>query len=246
VCVRVCVCVCVCVCLCFLAFCFVQQSIFLPLVPSRKPSKTPSQCGGESLSVESFIMSNVTTPHSVVVAIFDTGTDPGAPGLSITTTGERKVVDVVRANIPFHHTHNTPSTLFATPSLLPSLPPPPPHTHTPSSAPSPRWQVDASGSGDVDTSMVRKPDAQNRVLGLSGRLLTLPAHWATPPSGVYHVGLKRAFDLYPKPLTTRIKAERKEAHEQQQRRREGLLQQALAQLGPKVLLLNAANFLCDS
>jgi hypothetical protein len=51
---------------------------------------------------------------------------------------------------------------------------------------------------------------------------------------VYNVGLKRAFDLYPKPLTTRIKAERKEAHEQQQRRREGVLQEALAQLGPKV------------
>jgi tripeptidyl-peptidase-2 len=123
----------------------------------------------------------------VTVAIFDTGTDPGAPGLSVTTTGANKVVDV----------------------------------------------VDASGSGDVDTSALRKADAQGRVVGLSGRQLQIPSHWMTPSSGEYRVGLKRAFDLYPTPLTKRITADRKVAHDQTQRKREASLYQALAALGPK-------------
>eukprot|EP00903_Cladosiphon_okamuranus_P011552 g10875.t1 len=74
--------------------------------------------------------------------------------------------------------------------------------------------VDCTGSGDVDTTTVIKPDAITTVegireiKGLSGRTLRLNPKWASS-SGEWRVGLKRAYELFPKTLETRVKEERR-------------------------------------
>ena len=100
--------------------------------------------------------------RGVVVAIFDTGVDPGAPGMQTTTDGKPKVIDI----------------------------------------------VDGSGSGDVDTSETRKLE-DGKLNGLSGRTLTPDPKWKNP-SGKWHVGLKRAFELFPGGLVARLEKKRKE------------------------------------
>lgn len=87
--------------------------------------------------------------RGVVIGIFDTGVDPAAAGLSTTSTGERKIIDI----------------------------------------------IDASGSGDVDTSIRRKPDANGKLIGLSGRTLVLPAG-VINPTGEFRLGLKSAHELF--------------------------------------------------
>ncbi|CAN0404450.1 unnamed protein product [Ectocarpus sp. 8 AP-2014] len=75
--------------------------------------------------------------------------------------------------------------------------------------------VDCTGSGDVDTSTVLKggsgttaADGVREIKGLSGRTLRLNPKW-TNPSGEWRVGIKRAYELFPKLLVTRVKAERR-------------------------------------
>ncbi|KAL1115752.1 hypothetical protein AAG570_006042 [Ranatra chinensis] len=100
--------------------------------------------------------------RGVIIAIFDSGVDPGAAGLQVTSDGKTKVIG----------------------------------------------RYDCSGAGDVDTTTVVQ--ATNReITGLTGRKLKIPASWACP-SGDYHVGIKNAYDLYPKTLRDRIIKERKE------------------------------------
>ncbi len=95
--------------------------------------------------------------RGVVIAIFDTGVDPAAAGLAVTSTGERKIVDL----------------------------------------------VDASGSGDVDTTTRRQPDAAGMLAGLSGRALTLP-EGVTNPGGDFRLGLKPAAELFYGPVLKRL------------------------------------------
>lgn len=99
--------------------------------------------------------------RGIVVAIFDTGVDPGAPGLQVTTDGRPKVIDL----------------------------------------------VDASGSGDVDTTTRVTPNEDGTITGLSGRTLTLNPEW-TNPSEEFRVGLKAAYDLFPRPAVNRVRRER--------------------------------------
>ncbi|WIA34935.1 hypothetical protein OEZ86_013218 [Tetradesmus obliquus] len=108
--------------------------------------------------------------RGVVVAIFDTGVDPSAAGLQVTTDGKPKIIDV----------------------------------------------MDCTGSGDVDTSTIAAADEGGCITGASGRRLRLNPDWVNP-SGQWHVGCRRLFELFPKPLQTRVKEQRKKAFEEAQR-----------------------------
>lgn len=119
--------------------------------------------------------------RGVIVAIFDTGVDPGAPGLQVTTDGKPKIVDI----------------------------------------------VDGSGSGDVDTSTVRQAE-DGLLAGLSGRRLKIDPDWNNP-TGEYHLGLRRGYELYPGGLVGRLAAKRREKWDQQQRAAVTALERQLAE-----------------
>ncbi|XP_018023008.1 tripeptidyl-peptidase 2 isoform X2 [Hyalella azteca] len=99
----------------------------------------------------------------IVIAVFDSGVDPAAPGLQTCTNGTVKILD----------------------------------------------RLDASGAGDVDTSVVRAPNADGTLPGLTGRTLKIPSSWHNP-SGQFHLGVKSAYSLYPSKLREKLMKERKE------------------------------------
>lgn len=104
--------------------------------------------------------------RGTVIAIFDTGVDPGAPGLQLTSTGETKIIDV----------------------------------------------IDATGSGDVDTTTVVELTDDGLIPALSGREI-IPPEWPNP-TGEYRVGLKAAFELFPGTVDNRIRDDRREAFDE--------------------------------
>jgi len=120
--------------------------------------------------------------RGVVVAIFDTGVDPGAPGLQVTSDGRPKILDL----------------------------------------------IDGTGSGDVDTSKVVTAE-DGRLTGLSGRTLKLGSDWRNP-TGQYHLGFKRAYELYPDELVERLVQKRREKWDAQQRAAVTALTRELAEL----------------
>ncbi|MBK6472864.1 MAG: S8 family serine peptidase [Betaproteobacteria bacterium] len=126
--------------------------------------------------------------RGVLIGIFDTGVDPAAAGMAVTTTGERKVVDI----------------------------------------------IDASGSGDVDMRTRRKPDANGRLAGLSGRALTLPGG-VVNPSGDFRLGLKPASELFNGAVLRRVNDRRAAA-----RAAAASLQAAARAASPEAAPLKAA------
>lgn len=71
--------------------------------------------------------------------------------------------------------------------------------------------IDASGSGDVDTSTVKKVDADGTITGLTGRKLKIPESWINP-TGSYHLGIKAINELYSEDLLKRVQKEKKNSH----------------------------------
>ena len=127
-------------------------------------AKDAPQMPKEEIGAASFISRNPTFDgRGIIVGVFDTGVDPGAPGLETTTDGKPKMLDI----------------------------------------------VDCTGGGDVDTSKTAAP-ADGKLAGLSGRSLTLPPDWPTIADGTkYHLGIKPAYQLMPKPLISRMQTERR-------------------------------------
>ena len=139
----------------FFAIALISGGVFpawtAPAVPSE-PDVAVLRAGlipKREVAADVFLKANPTWDgRGVVIGIFDTGVDPAAAGLATTSTGERKIIDI----------------------------------------------LDASGSGDVDTSTRRKADASGKLIGLSGRTLILPSGLANP-TGEFRLGLKSAHEL---------------------------------------------------
>ena len=71
---------------------------------------------------------------------------------------------------------------------------------------------DGSGAGDVDTSKVvesKLVEGQRTIEGLTGRTLVIPEDWKNP-TDKWHVGVKNAYDLYPRGLKDRVVHDRQE------------------------------------
>ena len=79
--------------------------------------------------------------------------------------------------------------------------------------------ADCSGSGDVDVSTVVKASEGGELQLLSGRRIS----GLTAAGGEYHIGLKRAYELFPEPLVHRLKKSRKQKWDDAQRQLETAL-----------------------
>ena len=68
--------------------------------------------------------------------------------------------------------------------------------------------IDATGSGDVDTTTVRKTEGEGEreIKGLSGRNLKIPNDWENP-SGEWRIGIKAALELFPNNVKNRLQVQ---------------------------------------
>lgn len=71
--------------------------------------------------------------------------------------------------------------------------------------------IDCTGDGDVDMKMCVEMNMDSKEIKLaSGRILVIPEEWSKQnPSGSYRVGLKSGYELFPKPLISRLNKEKK-------------------------------------
>ncbi|KAL8612352.1 hypothetical protein ACOMHN_020171 [Nucella lapillus] len=136
--------------------------------------------------------------RGVTIAILDTGVDPGAPGLQ--ETGATSYL----AKYPEYDGRGVTIAILDT-GVDPGAPGLQVTSH---GQPKVIDLVDTTGSGDVDTTTITEVK-DGEITGLSSRKLKIPEGW-TNPTGRYHIGLKPAFELFPKPLMERIKKERRE------------------------------------
>jgi tripeptidyl-peptidase-2 len=149
--------------------------------------------------------------RGVVIAILDTGVDPGAAGLQ------------VRAPKAFG--------VGTSPPAQTALTPPRPHPTQTCSDGRPKILdvIDCTGSGDVDTSKVVKADSEGCVEGVFGSKLRLNPAWAAAnPTDEWRVGAACAFDLFPGQLVRRLKEERARGWAERQRRAVAAATAALA------------------
>lgn len=82
--------------------------------------------------------------------------------------------------------------------------------------------LDATGSGDVDTSTIGEPDASGNIKGLSGRTLLLHPDWSNAKT-TFHLGVVNGFKLFPEYV---IDTYKKHAKKQMLETNEGYIQNA--------------------
>lgn len=76
--------------------------------------------------------------------------------------------------------------------------------------------IDCTGSGDLDTSATATPDASGNLTGASGRSLRINPAWSNP-TGVWRVGCKHVFELFPRGLRARMREQRAKKLDEAQR-----------------------------
>jgi tripeptidyl-peptidase-2 len=153
--------------------------------------------GTHAANYEGFLPKNITEVsaflkehpefdgRNIKIAVLDSGVDPGAPGLTTTSHGLPKVVDI----------------------------------------------LDATGSGDVDTSATGVPDKDAQIKGLSGRMLQLDPKWIKE-NPVIHLGVVNGFDLFPGYVVGNYKKHAHEKMEETNKAYKEQIKEALETLNP--------------
>jgi tripeptidyl-peptidase-2 len=135
-----------------------------PTIQDGYPS--PGMLPKHETQAHAFVTANPTFDgRGTIVAILDTGVDPGAAGLITTSDGKRKVIDI----------------------------------------------VDCTNAGDVEMHQTTITSYDNyciQIKGANGEPISVPTSFVNP-TNTWRVGTKRAYDLWPSPLVTRMKKSRK-------------------------------------